>query len=42
MLYCQLNNASMKEAREVKMSAVTLLNKKYGIYVDLFAKIGHN
>ena len=42
MLYCQLNNASTKEAREINMSAVTLLNKKYNIDVDLFAEIGHN
>ena len=42
MRYCQLNNASTKEVREVKMSAVTLLNEKYVIDVDLFAKIGHN
>ena len=42
MLYCQLNNASTKEVREVKMSAVILLNKKYYIDVDLFGKIGHN
>ena len=42
MRYCQLNNASTKEVREVKMSAVTLLNKKYNIDIDLFAKIGHN
>ena len=42
MRYCQLNNASTKEVREVKMSAVILLNKKYYIDVDLFGKIGHN
>ena len=42
MLYFQLNSASRKELREVNSSAVTLLNKKYGIDVDLFAKIGHN
>ena len=42
MLYCQLNNASTKEVREMKMSAVTLLNKKYDINVDMFARIGHN
>ena len=42
MLCSQLNNASTKEVRGVKMSAVTLLNKKYNIDVDLFAKIGHN
>ena len=42
MLCCQLNNVSMKEVSEVKMSVVTLLNKKYDIYVYIFAKIGHN
>ena len=42
MLYCQLNNASTKEVREVKMSAVTHLNTKYDIDVDMFAEIGHN
>ena len=42
MLYCQLNDAPIKEVKEVKMSAVTLLNKKCDIDVDLFAKIGHN
>ena len=31
MLYCHLNNASTKEVREVNVSAVTLLNKKYDI-----------
>ena len=42
VLYCQLNNASTKEVREVNMSAVTLLNKKYDIGVDMCADIGHN
>ena len=42
MIYCQLNNASIKEEREVKMSAVTLLDEKYDIAIDLFAKIGYN
>ena len=42
MLYCQLNNASTKEVREVKMSAVTHLNTNYDIDVDMFAEIGHN
>ena len=41
MLYCQLNNASTKEVKEVKMNAVTHLNKKYDIDVDLFSEIGH-
>ena len=39
MMYSQLNNVSTKEVREAKMSTVTLLNKKYGMDVDLFAKI---
>ena len=42
ILYCQLNNTPTKEVREVNMSAVTLLNKKYTIYVDHFTNIGHN
>ena len=42
MLYCQLNNASTKKVRKVKMSAVTWMNKKYDIDGDLFAKIGQN
>ena len=42
MLYCQLNNASTKEVRKVKISAVIFLNEKYNIDVDPFAKIGHN
>jgi len=42
MLYCQMNNASTKEVREVKMSAVTHLNTKYDIDVDLFVEIGHS
>ena len=42
MMYCQLNNVSMMEVREVKMSAITLLNKKFDIDVDIFAEIGHN
>ena len=42
MLYWQLNNMSTNEVREMKISEVTLLNKKYDIGVDLFAKIGHN
>ena len=41
MLYCQLNNASAKEVREVNMSAVQLRNKKYSIDVDLFTELGH-
>jgi len=39
MLCCQLNNVSMKEVSEVKMSVVTLQNTKYDRDVELFAKI---
>ena len=42
MLYCQLNNALTKEVREVKMSAVQLLNTTYSIDIELFAELGHN
>ena len=42
MVYSQLNNASIKEVREVTMSAVQLLKKKYSIDIDLFAKLEHN
>ena len=42
MLYCQLNNASTKEVREVKVSDAQLLNKNYSIDIDLFTKLGHN
>ena len=41
MLYCQLNNASTKEVREVKMNVVTHLNTKYDIDVDMLVEIGH-
>ena len=41
-LYCQLNNASTKVVRDIKMDTVQRLNDRYEIDVDLFAEMGTN
>ena len=41
-LYCQLNNASTKVVRDIKMDSVQRLNERYDIDIDLFAEMGTN
>ena len=42
ILYNQMNNASTKEVRAVKMEMVERLNKRYQVDIDLFAEVGNN
>ena len=42
ILYSQMNNASTRQVREVKMEIVERLNKSYQVDMDLFAELANH
>ena len=42
ILYSQLNNASTRVVRNVKMDKIHSLNERYQLDVNLFAEVGVN
>ena len=42
ILYNQMNNASTRVVREIKMGMVERLNERYDVDINLFGKLGNN
>ena len=42
ILYSQLNNASTKVVRDIKMDKIHITNGRYQVDVNLFAEVGVN